>query len=127
MKQTGYVRVPPSNWSPPREVYEISWRSPEKWLDSPPNLVFVKVWTTAAFDALWNVLLVTLSTLHGGARIELVSLVLLFGFCRMKYGVDKDSPSNWDQPDEVYEILSKPTRQGAARAKEEKRTATLLD
>lgn len=45
----------------------------------------------------------------------------------MKYGVDKDSPSNWDQPDEVYEILSKPTRQGAARAKDAQRRATLLD
>lgn len=44
----------------------------------------------------------------------------------MKYGVDKDSPSNWDQPDAVYEILSKPTRQGAARAKEARQTATLL-
>ena len=46
---------------------------------------------------------------------------------RMKYCVDKDSPSNWDQPDEVYEILSKPTRQGLARANEAKRAATLLD
>lgn len=45
----------------------------------------------------------------------------------MKYGVDKVSPSNWDEPDEVYEILSKPTRQGSARAKEALRSATLLD
>ncbi|CAM9408053.1 unnamed protein product [Sphacelaria rigidula] len=36
---------------------------------------------------------------------------------KMRYCVDKDSPSNWDQPDEVYEILSKPTRHGLARAR----------
>lgn len=35
---------------------------------------------------------------------------------RMRYHVDKDSPSKWNQPDEVYEILSKPTRQGLSRA-----------
>lgn len=43
----------------------------------------------------------------------------------MKYGRDKDSPFNWDQPDAVYEILSKPTRQGAMRAKEALRAAAL--
>lgn len=61
-----------------------------------------------------------------GTNGYVFALVLTAG-CRMKYGVDKDSPSNWDQPDEVYEILSKPTRQGAARIKEARRKATLLD
>lgn len=45
---------------------------------------------------------------------------------RMRYCIDKASPSNWDQPDEVYEILSKPTREGVARA-EKDRTATLME
>lgn len=58
--------------------------------------------------------------------LDLIHSSAFFVF-RMKYRVDKDSPSNWDQPDEVYEILSKSTRQGLARANEAKRTATLLD
>lgn len=68
------------------------------------------------------------SGLLQGAASECLRHALGFGFvCRMRYGVDKDSPCNWDQPDEVYEILSKPTRQGSARAKEALRSATLLD
>lgn len=58
--------------------------------------------------------------------VETAVIAFVFA-CRMKYGVDKDSPTNWDQPDEVYEILSKPTRHGAARTKETKRAATTLD
>ncbi|CAM9254763.1 unnamed protein product [Ectocarpus sp. 13 AM-2016] len=73
-----------------------------------------------------------LANRHGMTKVMLTVFkenrrAMSFYTKKMRYGVDKDSPSNWDQPDEVYEILSKPTRQGAARTKEAQRTATLLD
>eukprot|EP00752_Nemacystus_decipiens_P015087 g13441.t1 len=73
-----------------------------------------------------------LANRHGMTKVMLTVFkenrqAMSFYTKKMKYSVDKDSPSNWDQPDEVYEILSKPTRQGSARAKEAMRTATLLD
>ena len=46
---------------------------------------------------------------------------------RMKYSIDEDSPSNWDRPDEVYEILSKPTRHWAARASLGREATMMLD
>eukprot|EP00903_Cladosiphon_okamuranus_P018756 g17258.t1 len=72
-----------------------------------------------------------LANRHGMTKVMLTvfkenTQAMSFYTKKMKYGVDKDSPSNWDQPDEVYEILSKPTRQGVARAKVALRTATLL-
>ncbi|CAM9806092.1 unnamed protein product [Scytosiphon promiscuus] len=73
-----------------------------------------------------------LANRHGMTKVMLTVFkenkqAMSFYTKKMKYGVDKDSPSNWDQPDEVYEILSKPTRHGSARAKEALRSATLLD
>ncbi|CAM9562836.1 unnamed protein product [Ascophyllum nodosum] len=73
-----------------------------------------------------------LANRHGMSKVMLTVFkinkqAMSFYTKRMKYSIDEDSPSNWDRPDEVYEILSKPTRHWAARASLGREATMMLD